>query len=93
MHFGGRGIHDYKTKVTNGFKAIQICAENNIFVNDSHKHINNIEGTDGMALPCAWRKDCCSRRENRSLSSIQMNVAGINLFADSFNEGLGNDME
>ncbi len=51
VHFGGRGIHDYKTKVVNGYKALQICAENNIFVQlESHKHLNNIAGTDGMAL-------------------------------------------
>lgn len=51
VHFGGRGIHDYKTKVVNGYKALQICAENNIYVQlDSHKHLNNIGGTDGMAL-------------------------------------------
>lgn len=85
VHFGGRGIHDYKTKVTNGFKAIQICAENNIFVQlDSHKHINNIEGTDGMALAMCLLAEGLAVLGglNRSLSSIQMNVAGINLFAD-----------
>jgi len=32
VHFGGRGIKDYRTKIVNGFKALQICAENNIFV-------------------------------------------------------------
>lgn len=85
VHFGGRGIHDYKTKVTNGFKAIQVCAENNIFVQlDSHKHINNIEGTDGMALAMCLLAEGLAVLGglNRALSCIQMNVAGINLMAD-----------
>ena len=51
VHFGGRGIHDFRTKVVNGYKAIQICGENKIFAQlDTHKHINNIGGTDGMAI-------------------------------------------
>ena len=85
VHFGGRGIHDYKTKVLNGFKAIQICAENNIFVQlDSHKHINNIEGTDGMALAMCLLAEGLAVLGglDRALSCIQMNVAGINLMAD-----------
>jgi len=85
VHFGGRGIHDYKTKVTNGFKAIQICAENKIFVQlDSHKHINNIEGTDGMALAMCLLAEGMAVLGglDRALSCIQMNVAGINLMAD-----------
>ena len=58
VHFGGRGIQDYRTKVVNGYKALQICAENGMYVQlDSHKHLNNIMGTDGMALACAfWLK-------------------------------------
>ncbi|MDD4570137.1 MAG: cobalamin-dependent protein [Tepidanaerobacteraceae bacterium] len=85
VHFGGRGIHDYKTKVVNGFKAIQICAENNIFVQlDSHKHINNIEGTDGMALAMCLLAEGLAVLGglDRALSCIQMNVGGINLMAD-----------
>jgi methylmalonyl-CoA mutase cobalamin-binding domain/chain len=85
VHFGGRGIHDYKTKVVNGFKAIQVCAENNIFVQlDSHKHINNIEGTDGMALAMCLLAEGLAVLGglDRALSCIQMNVAGINLMAD-----------
>lgn len=85
VHFGGRGIHDYKTKVINGFKALQICAENNIFVQlDSHKHINNIMGTDGMALAMCLLAEGLAVLAglDRGLSAIQMNVAGINILAD-----------
>lgn len=85
VHFGGRGIHDYKTKLVNGFKAIQICAENNIFVQlDSHKHINNIEGIDGMALAMCLLAEGLAVLGglDRALSCIQMNVGGINLLAD-----------
>ena len=85
VHFGGRGIHDYRTKVINGYKAIQICAENNIFVQlDSHKHINNIEGTDGMALAMCLLAEGLGVLGGlpRALSCIQMNVSGINLMAD-----------
>jgi len=85
VHFGGRGIHDYRTKVVNGYKALEICAENNIFVQvDSHKHLNNIEGTDGMALAMCLLSEGLSVLAGlpRDLSAIQMNVAGINLLAD-----------
>jgi methylmalonyl-CoA mutase cobalamin-binding domain/chain len=85
VHFGGRGIHDYRTKVLNGFKALQICAENNIFVQtESHKHLNNIEGTDGMALAMCLAAEGLAVLAGlpRELSALQMNVAGINLQAD-----------
>lgn len=85
VHFGGRGIHDYKTKVVNGYKAIQICADNNIFVQlDSHKHLNNIGGTDGMALAmCLLSEGLAVHAELPwKLSAIQMNIAGINIYAD-----------
>jgi methylmalonyl-CoA mutase cobalamin-binding domain/chain len=85
VHFGGRGIHDYKTKVVNGYKAIQICADNNIFVQlDSHKHLNNIGGTDGMALAmCLLAEGLAVHAElPPELSAIQMNIAGINIYAD-----------
>ncbi|AET66159.1 methylmalonyl-CoA mutase family protein [Desulfosporosinus orientis DSM 765] len=85
VHFGGRGIHDYKTKVFNGYKALQICAENNIFVQtDSHKHLNNIGGTDGMALAMCLLAEGLAVQAGlpRTLSGIQMNVSGINLLAD-----------
>jgi methylmalonyl-CoA mutase cobalamin-binding domain/chain len=85
VHFGGRGIHDFRTKVENGYKAIQICAENNIFIQlDTHKHINNIMGTDGMALAMCMLSEGLAVKAglDRSLSAIQMNVAGINLIAD-----------
>jgi len=85
VHFGGRGIHDFKTKVTNGFKAIQICGENNIFVQlDSHKHINNIGGTDGMALAMCLLSEGLAvvGGLDRALSAIQMNVSGINILVD-----------
>lgn len=85
VHFGGRGIHDYKTKVVNGYKALQVCAENNIFVQlDSHKHINNIGGTDGMALAMCLLAEGLAVHAGlpAELSAIQMNIAGINLFAD-----------
>ncbi|MEG1858356.1 MAG: cobalamin-dependent protein, partial [Pseudoflavonifractor sp.] len=85
VHFGGRGIHDYKTKVVNGYKAIQICAENNIYVQlDSHKHLNNIGGTDGMALAMCLLSEGLAVHAGlpRELSAIQMNIAGINIFAD-----------
>jgi len=85
VHFGGRGIHDFKTKVVNGYKAIQICAENNMFVQlDTHKHINNIMGTDGMALAMVLLSEGLAVKAglDRALSAIQMNVAGINLLAD-----------
>ncbi|MHB8074271.1 cobalamin-dependent protein [Desulfosporosinus fructosivorans] len=85
VHFGGRGIHDYKTKVSNGYKALQICAENNIFVQtDSHKHLNNIGGTDGMALAMCLLAEGLAIHAGlpSALSGIQMNVGGINLLAD-----------
>jgi len=85
VHFGGRGIHDYKTKVVNGYKALQVCADNNIFVQlDSHKHLNNIGGTDGMALAmCLLAEGLAVHAElPAELSAIQMNIAGINLIAD-----------
>jgi len=85
VHFGGRGIHDYRTKVLNGFKALQICAENNIFVQtESHKHLNNIEGTDGMALAMCLAAEGLAVLAGlpKELSALQMNVAGINLLAD-----------
>lgn len=85
VHFGGRGIHDYKTKVVNGYKAIQICAENNIFVQlDSHKHLNNIGGTDGMALAMCLLAEGLAAHAGLAweLSAIQMNITGINMYAD-----------
>lgn len=85
VHFGGRGIHDYKTKVVNGYKALQVCAENNIFVQlDSHKHLNNIGGTDGMALAMCLLAEGLAVHAGLpwELSAIQMNIAGINLYAD-----------
>ncbi|MFZ7102770.1 MAG: cobalamin-dependent protein [Peptococcaceae bacterium] len=85
VHFGGRGIHDYKTKVVNGFKALEICAENNIFVQiESHKHLNNIGGTDGMALAMCMLAEGLGIIAGlpKGLSAVQMNVAGINLLAD-----------
>jgi len=85
VHFGGRGIHDYKTKVSNGYKALQICAENNIFVQtDSHKHLNNIGGTDGMALAMCLLAEGLAIHAGlpSALSGLQMNVGGINLLAD-----------
>lgn len=85
VHFGGRGIHDYKTKVLNGFKALQICAENNIYVQvESHKHINNIGGTDGAGLAGCLLAEGLAVLAGlpRELSALQINVAGINLLAD-----------
>ena len=85
VHFGGRGIHDFKTKVLNGYKAIQICAENNMFIQlDTHKHINNIMGTDGMALAMCLLAEGLAVKAgmDSALSAIQMNVAGINILAD-----------
>lgn len=85
VHFGGRGIHDYKTKVANGYKAIQICAENNIFVQlESHKHANNILGSDGTILAMCLLAEGLAVLAGlpKDLSAIQMNVAGINLLAD-----------
>lgn len=85
VHFGGRGIHDYHTKVVNGFKAMQICAENNIFAQiESHKHLNNIGGTDGTALAMCLLAEGMAVLAGmpRELSALQMNVAGINLPAD-----------
>ena len=85
VHFGGRGIHDYKTKVVNGYKALEVCADNNIFVQtDSHKHLNNLDGTDGMALAMCLLAEGLAVKAGlpRELSALQMNVAGINLLAD-----------
>ena len=85
VHFGGRGIQDYRTKVVNGYKALQICAENGMYVQlDSHKHLNNIMGTDGMALAMCLLAEGLAVHAGlpRELSAIQMNVGGINLFAD-----------
>jgi 2-methyleneglutarate mutase len=85
VHFGGRGIHDYRTKVANGLKALEICADNNIFVQtDSHKHLNNLDGTDGMALAMCLMAEGLAIHAGlpKELSALQMNVAGINLLAD-----------
>ncbi|MCP1101846.1 3-isopropylmalate dehydratase small subunit [Aequitasia blattaphilus] len=99
VHFGGRGIHDYRTKVENGYKALQICGENNIYVQlESHKHLNNIGGTDGMALAMCLLAEGLAIHSGlpRELSAIQMNVGGINIFADlalmrAFRETLWSD--
>ena len=85
VHFGGRGIHDYRTKVANGYKALEVCADNNIFVQtDSHKHLNNLDGTDGMALAMCLLSEGLAVKAGlpRELSALQMNVAGINILAD-----------
>lgn len=85
VHFGGRGIHDYRTKVYNGYRALEICADNNIFVQtDSHKHLVNIDGTDGMALAMCLLAEGLAVLAGlpKELSGIQMNVGGINLLAD-----------
>lgn len=99
VHFGGRGIHDYRTKVVNGYKAIQVCAENKIYVQlDSHKHLNNIGGTDGMALAMCLLSEGLAIHAGlpRELSAIQMNITGINIYADvalirAFRETLWSD--
>lgn len=85
VHFGGRGIHDYKTKVKNGYKTMEICAENKVAAQiESHKHLNNIGGTDGMALAmCLLAEGLAVQAKLPSeLSALQMNVTGINLLAD-----------
>ena len=85
VHFGGRGIHDFRTKVVNGYKAIQICGENNIFAQlDTHKHINNIGGTDGMAIAMSLLSEGLAVHGGLDfrLSGIQMNVGGVNLYRD-----------
>ena len=85
VHFGGRGIHDFRTKVINGYKACQICGENNIFAQlDTHKHINNIGGTDGMAIAMCLLSEGLAVHGGLDfrLSGIQMNVGGVNLYRD-----------
>lgn len=85
VHFGGRGIHDFRTKVINGYKSIQICGENNIFAQlDTHKHINNIGGTDGMAIAMCLLAEGLAVHGGLpwELSGIQMNVGGNNLYRD-----------
>ena len=85
VHFGGRGIHDYKTKVKNGFKTMEICAENKVSAQiESHKHLNNIGGTDGMALAMCLLAEglAVHAKLPPELSALQMNVTGINLLAD-----------
>ncbi len=85
VHFGGRGIHDFRTKVINGYKSIQICGENNIFAQlDTHKHINNIGGTDGMAIAMCLLAEGLAAHGGLpwELSGIQMNVGGNNLYRD-----------
>ena len=85
VHFGGRGIHDFRTKVVNGYKAIQICGENNIFSQlDTHKHINNIGGTDGMGIAMCLLSEGLAVHGGLDfrLSGIQMNVGGVNLYRD-----------
>ena len=84
-HFGGRGIQDYRTKLVNGFKALQICAENNIYVQlDSQKHVNNIGGTPGMGLAMVLLAEGMAHLAGLpwELSAIQINIGGNNLFAD-----------
>ena len=85
VHFGGRGIHDYRTKLVNGFKSLQICGENKVFAQiESHKHLNNIGGTDGMALAMCLLAEGMAILAGLppELSALQMNIAGINLLAD-----------
>ena len=85
VHFGGRGIHDFRTKVVNGYKAIQICGENKIFAQlDTHKHINNIGGTDGMAIAMCLLSEGLAVHGGLpwELSGIQMDVGGNNLYRD-----------
>ncbi len=85
VHFGGRGIHDYRTKVLNGYRALEICADNNIFVQvESHKHLNNLDGTDGMALAMCLLAEGLAVLAGlpKELAAIQMNVAGLNILAD-----------
>ena len=85
VHFGGRGIHDFRTKVVNGYKAIQICGENKIFAQlDTHKHINNIGGTDGMGIAMCLLAEGLAVHGGLpwELSGIQMNVGGNNLYRD-----------
>lgn len=85
VHYGGRGIHDFRTKVVNGYKSIQICAENNIFAQlDTHKHINNIGGTDGMAIAMCLLAEGLAAHAGLAweLSGIQMNVGGNNIYRD-----------
>jgi methylmalonyl-CoA mutase cobalamin-binding domain/chain len=51
---------------------------------DSHKHLNNIGGTDGMALAMCLLAEGLAVHAglDPNLSSIQMNIAGINLLQD-----------
>ena len=51
---------------------------------ESHKHLNNIEGTDGMALAMCLAAEGLAVLAGlpRKLSALQMNVGGINLQAD-----------
>lgn len=99
VHFGGRGIHDYRTKVLGGYRALEICADNNIFVQtESHKHLNNLGGADGMALAMCLLAEGLAVLAGlpKELSAIQMNVAGINILADlalmrAFKETLWSD--
>ena len=85
VHFGGRGIHDFRTKVVNGYKSCIVCAENKIFAQlDTHKHINNIGGTDGMAIAMCLLSEGIATHAGLpwELSCIQMNVGGNNLYRD-----------
>ncbi len=85
VHFGGRGIHDFRTKVLGGYKACIVCAENKIFAQlDTHKHINNIGGTDGMAIAMCLLSEGIATHAGLpwELSAIQMNVGGVNLYRD-----------
>ena len=85
VQFGGRGIHDYRTKVKNGFRTMEICAENKVSAQiESHKHLNNIGGTDGMALAMCLLAEGLAvlAKLPSNLSSLQMNVTGLNLLAD-----------
>ena len=85
VHFGGRGIHDFRTKVIGGYKACQICGETKIFAQlDTHKHINNIGGTDGMAIAMVLLSEGIATHAGLpwELSGIQMNVGGVNLYRD-----------
>ena len=84
VHFGGRGIHDYHTKVLNGYKALQICAENKIYV-----QLIRISTLTTSAAQTEWLAMCLLAEGlavhaglPKELSAIQMNIGGINLFAD-----------
>ena len=83
--FHGDCTQSHRCEADDREEALEICAENKMFVQiESHKHLNNIGGTDGMGLAMCLLAEGLGVLSGlpKELSALQMNVAGYNLLAD-----------